>query len=243
MDVTSNNSNMKTEVELYLDQELSDITFDADALDEWKSITTELGFEKQMNLAKGVESPVPFPYMNESMNRVYSTLCPTKVKVSEYDKTPIPLEVIKQISFCIKENHFSEIEIWYDDKQPDPLVVGKRGYFYVYDRSYNHVKTPDGNDLEFETEKEAKEYKTKNSLYSTGYHESGKYLVARWGDVKRSFNELKQLAKERFVEKHAAQMKSDIESLTGKLNRIEENATLYLLGEITESKATSTQDW
>ena len=215
MDVTSNNSNaMKTEVELYMDRELSDITFDVEALDEWKQITSELGLEKQMALTKGKESPVPFPYMNESMQRVYGMICPEKVNVRDYNKTPIPLEVMKQLAFCKKENHFSYIQIWYDDKSPDPLVVGIIAKYYFYGTDENgETKKVEG----IATKKECKEHKYWASDSDIYEEEKNHYLVARWGDVKRSFEELKQMAKERFIEKHANQMKSDIEKLQSKL--------------------------
>lgn len=243
MNVTSENHEMKTQVELYFDKELSDITFDGDSLDEWKELSKELGMEKQLSLAKGKESPIPFPYMNTSMERVYGTLCPMIVDFKEYNKTPIPLEVMKQIAFCVKENHFNSIEIWSDDKQPDPLVVGKTGYWIVYDKSYSHIKDSNGDDLRFNTHKEVLKYKEDNNLYAVQFNEEAKYLVAKWGDVKRSFTELKEMAKERFVEKHGSKMKTEIETLTGKLKHLKDNATLYLLGEITESGATTTQNW
>ena len=42
------------------------------------------------------------------------------------------LEVMKQIAFSVKEEHFSTIEIWADDKAPDPLVVGVTCLYYTY---------------------------------------------------------------------------------------------------------------
>lgn len=243
MNVTSENHEMKTQVELYFDKELSDITFDTDSLDEWKEIAEGLGMTEQLSLTKGKESPVPFPYMNESMKRVYKTICATSVEFKEYKKTPIPLEVMKQIAFCVKENHFSKIEIWFDDKAPDPLVVGTTGYYYLYDRGYTHIKDKEGKEVQFLKESDAKAHQKKHNIHAISFQEDDKYLVARWGDVKRSFAELKEMAKERFIEKHASQMRTDIEKLTGKLKQIQDNATLYLLGEITESKATTTQDW
>lgn len=244
MNVKSENHNaMQTVVELYLDKELSDITFDVEALDEWKELGEQLGMTKQLELTKGKESPVPFPYMNESMSRIYKMLCPTVVDFKEYNKTPIPLEVLKQISFCVKENHFNSIQIWHDDKAPDPLVVGLTGYWYVYDKSsYSRLKDDKGNEIQF-NELEAKKYINENNGFSKSFNETGKYLVARWGDVKRSFEELKGLAKERFIEKHGAKMKTDIEQLSGKLKNLKENATLYLLGEISESAATTSSNW
>jgi len=229
--VTENN----TEVELYFDKELSDITFEVDSIDEWKNICSEIGLENQLSLTKGKDSPIPFPYINESMRRVYTLLCPSIVDFKEYNKTPIPLEVLRQISFCIKENYFNEIQIWHDDKSPDPLVVG---YTYQY---YNNAKDENGKYINYNTKEEClADPINNNTAYKTN---ENKYLIAKWGDVKRSFNELKEIAKERFVEKHAAKMKTDIEALQLKLKRIEENATLYILGEITESKATTQSDW
>jgi len=239
MNVTSENHNMmQTQVELYFDKELSDITFDTDSLGEWKDLVSELGMDKQLSLTKGKESPVPFPYMNESMKRVYGTLCPTIVNYKEFNKTPIPLEVMKQIAFCVREKHFTDIEIWFDDKTPDPVVVGKTCKYYGYKGA------------SWSSENRTKDLDSKQEVLDIigsggSVHETdvNKYLIAKWGDVKRSFSELKVLAKERFIDKHASQMKSDIEVLTGKLKVISENANLYLLGEISESKATTTSAW
>ena len=234
MNIQSKNHNMmETQVELYFDKELSDITFDSDSLDEWKQLVSELGMDEQLSLTKGKETAIPFPYINESMKRVFKTLCPTEIDYKKFNKTPIPLEVIRQIAFCIREKHFNDIVIWFDDKTPDPFVIGKTCKFYGYKggKSTSH----------FDTREEcAKNMEDGSSIYETDVNY---YLVAKWGDVKRSFNELKQLAKERFIDKHASQMKSDIEKLTSKLKVLTENANLYLLGEISESKATTASDW
>lgn len=234
MKVTSENHNMmETQVELYFDKELSDITFEVEALDEWKAVAAELGMEKQLSLTKGKESPVPFPYMNESMKRVYSTLCPNIVNFKDYNKTPIPLEVMRQIAFCVRENHFNEIKIWFDDKTPDPVVVGQTCEYYAYKGGKSTAH--------FKTRQEAIEAgEPGSSIYETNVNN---YLIAKWGDVKRSFKELKELAKERFIDKHASKMKSDIQTLTSRLSVLSDNANLYLMGEISESKATTASDW
>ena len=232
---TKTKHEMETIVELYFDKELSDITFETDKLDEWKKINKELGLTNQLKLAKGSDSPVPFPYINESMNRVYSILCPEKVSIHQYNKTPIPLEVLQQISFCKKENHFNGIQIWFDDKSPAPLAVGLICKYYFYPK--------DGDTIEVDSEEEAKnhsEYQKNTTIYQK---DANYYLIAKWGDVKKSFKELKEMAIERFIEKHGAKMKNDIDLLKTRLNNINEGATLYFLGEISETKATSTSDW
>lgn len=226
-------------VEQFFNKELADISFEVEALEEWKSIASELGLENQLNLTKGKESPVPYPFINECMRRVYETLCPRHVDFKDYKVTPIPLEVLKQISFSVREKHFSKIEIWYDDKSPDPVVVGHCGYYYVYDKNYNNAKDVDGKELRFSSDKEAKEYKELNSLYSTSYKEDGKYLVARWGDELRPFNELKALAVERFIDNEGGEMQREIKTLTEKLKLIRENAVSYMNANIDKHQATS----
>jgi hypothetical protein len=240
---TKETHDMETIVELYFDKELSDITFESDKLEEWKKINEELGLTNQLSLAKGTDSPVPFPYMNESMFRVYTTLCPEKVRLQQYNKTPIPLEVLQQIAFCKKENHFGHIEIWYDDKSPDPLAVGIRAKYYFYPHG-EELKDKYGERVDgLTSRKECHKHPAWTKDCTAYTSEEARYLIAKWGDVKRSFKELKELAIERFVEKHSSKMKTDIETLQGRLNNIADGARLYMIGEISESKATSTSDW
>jgi hypothetical protein len=224
---------MPTEVEIFFDKELSDITFEISALDEWKELVGELGMTKQLDLTKGKESPVPYPYMNIAMHRVFETLCPEKIDFKNYNKTPIPLEVIKQIAFSVKENHFDSIEIWYDDKSPDPVVVGTTCEYYGYNKDGNRVQRATKEELSSLIPKDS-------SIYET---DRNQYLIAKWGDVKRSFEELKSIAKERFMEIHASKMQQDIATLTTRLKNLDKGATLYLLGEVSLSKATTSSDW
>lgn len=230
-------------VEQFFNKELADISFEVEALDEWKSIASELGLENQLNLTKGKESPIPYPFMNECMTRVYSTLCPRKVNFKDYKVTPIPLEVLKQIAFSVRENHFSSIEIWYDDKSPDPIVVGTSGYYYVYDKNYSHIKGDNKKDLRFSTEKEAKDFQESNGHYGAGHASEGQYLIARWGDELRPFSELKSLAVERFIDNEGGEMQRQIKTLTEKLKLIRESAVSYMNANISMQEATSSSRW
>lgn len=225
-------------VEIYQNTELNDICFEIDALNEWKEIASELGMESQLGIVKNVESPNPYPYMNNSLQRIMETLCPTKVDFKKYDKTPIPLEVMKQLSYSIKENHFKEIQIWYDDKSSDPLAVGYTYQFYPYDNNYNRLKDNNKQDVLFNSEKEAKEYcELVGFKYrSISKTNENKYLIARWADVIRPFNELKELAKERIIEKYAATLRNEIEEKQQALKKITDNAILFLNGEISENQ-------
>lgn len=225
-------------VQIYQNEELNDIMFEVEALDEWKNLTAELGMEKQLGFVTKAESPLPYPFINESMDRIFTTLCPRKVDFKEYDKTPIPLEVLKQISFSMKEKHFNSISVWYDDKSPDPFVVGLSTKYYCYDRSYKHLQGEDKKDVLFDSEKEAKEYAQVVGFdyYGTSTSFRHEYLIARWGDEIRPIPELKELAKGRLLEKYGAELKNEIEEKSQALKKINENVTLFLSGEITESK-------
>ncbi len=65
-------------VEIMFNKELSDVTFDVEALDEWKKTAKELGMLGQLGLTKEDNSPIPYPFMNDCMTRVYETICPNK---------------------------------------------------------------------------------------------------------------------------------------------------------------------
>lgn len=122
-------------VKSFLVEETTELIHDVDKLDEWKKKCEELGLDSQIALASPEKSPIPFEHMNTVAVRVYETLCPAKVEFKRYQKTAIPLEVLALIQLSVNENYFDEIQIWYDDKSPDPLAVGikKNGSSWNHD--------------------------------------------------------------------------------------------------------------
>lgn len=237
--------------EIYQDQELLDISFEIDSLDEWKKLNEELGLSKQLEFTKSAKSPIPYPYINESMKRMIGVLCPCKVSVEEYNKTPIPLEVLKQLSYSKSENHFNRYEIHYDDKSPDPFLIGICNKYYVRIKTSDGIiEIMEGNGLKlFSSIEECEIYcKSKGKeIQSIGEYKWGEdyktYLIARWGDVVRPINELKEMAKERIIEKYGAEIKNAIADKQTALEKLTENATLYLSGEISESKLEGRSGW
>lgn len=225
-------------VQIFQNEELNDVLFEVEALEEWKELANEMGLESQLETIKDKESPNPYPYVNNGIRIIMETLCPTKVEFKKYDKTPIPLEVMKQLAFSVRDKHFKHIEIWYDDKTPDPVAIGYTYQFYAYDREYRHLQNENKKDILFETEVEAKEYCNKVGFQYSGIakKDQNMYLIARWADVLRPFNELKALAKEKLIEKYGATLKVEIEEKTQALKKLTDNVTLFLGGEITESQ-------
>ena len=117
------------ETEVFTLKETENLLLGDVALEEWKQKVKELGLDGQQSLvdpSKEDNSPVPFLWMNEQMKAVFEILCPTKVKVQEYDKLPIPLEILGAVYLCQQNNYFPEMYVWYDDEKPDPIVTGTR---------------------------------------------------------------------------------------------------------------------
>lgn len=123
--LTKNNSaSMKTVVETYIIEETQELIYDNEKLDQWNSLVAELGLTGQTQVVKANKSPIPFLWMNETLKKTFEELCPCKVKVNEYSKTPIPVEALRMVSLSVKEGYFDKIEIWYNDKNPDPAIIG-----------------------------------------------------------------------------------------------------------------------
>lgn len=225
-------------VQSYYNEELNDVMFQIEALDEWRELASSLGMDKQLDFVKSATSPIPYPNINKSMELIFSTLCPTKVNFRDYRKTPIPLEVLKQIGMSVTDKHFKRIEIWSDDKAPDPCVVGITEKHYVYNKEYAHLKGADGTTMLFDTSEEAKAYAdlVGFQVYGSATMNIEKYLIARWGDEIKPLSELKKMATERLLEKYGAELRNEIEERTQALKKLTDNVTLYLNAEITENQ-------
>lgn len=123
--ITKNNSaSMKTVVETFIIEETQELIYDNEKLDQWNNLVAELGLQGQTKVVKVDKSPIPFLWMNETLRSAFEELCPRKVRVNEYDKTPIPVEALGMVSLSIKEGYFDKIEVWYNDKNPDPAIIG-----------------------------------------------------------------------------------------------------------------------
>lgn len=123
--LNNNSSEMKTVVETYIIEETAELIYDNEKLEAWNKHVNELGLEGQTKIVKKEKSPIPFLFMNQQLVKTFETLCPAKKKINDYDLTPIPVEILSLVSLSVKEKYFDFIEIWYDDKTPDPCCIGK----------------------------------------------------------------------------------------------------------------------
>lgn len=171
---------MKTVVETYIIEETQELIYDNEKLDQWNALVAELGLTGQTKIRVADKSPIPFLHMKSSLVLVFETLCPRKVKVQDYDKTPIPVEILGLVALSTKEKYFDGIEIWYDDKTPDPACIGLR-------RNTNF-------DPKFPT-------------WERGFD---RYLIGRWADVKQSLEALTDKAKALFIAKQKSTIEDNI---------------------------------
>lgn len=178
---------MKTIAETFLTEETVDLIYDNEQLDKWNKHIEELGLIGQTQIVKKDKSPIPFMHLKVSYRNICEQLCPSKVSVESYNLTPIPVEILDLIALSKKENYFHEIQVWFDEKSPDPFVLGLVGEYYG----------TNGTSKYFSTKQEAIDYssdgKASFSSWSAKY-----YLIGKWADVKHSWSELKEMATVRF---------------------------------------------
>lgn len=208
---TQNNSlEMKTVVETFVTEETAELIYDGEQLDKWNDLVSELGLKGQSVIVQPKKSPIPFLYMKNGLINVFDTLCPLKVDIKEYDKTPIPVEILDLVALSKREGYFTRIEVWYDDKSPDPAVIGILRLFGEW------------GDYQYRTKEEASE-KLGKDIGSYSYTEN-KYLLGKWADVKHTFSELKEMAKTRYLETRGAELRKAIKETQRQLDDIEQES-------------------
>jgi hypothetical protein len=216
--ITKNNSaSMKTVVETYIIEETQELIYDNEKLDQWNMRVSELGLTGQTKIQAKDKSPIPFLHMKSTLVSVFAQLCPRMVDIKDYDKTPIPVEILDLAALSVREKYFNKIEIWYDDKTPDPACIGSTGRWVVYKKNYSHLG-------EFATEAEALALKDDPEYYNHYFQETAKYLIGRWADVKQSLEELAAKAKKLFVASQKSEIEKSIREEKRKLEDLEHSA-------------------
>lgn len=202
---------METTVQIFKDDDIMGTVMDTSETERWHTLVKLTGLRGQNAVVEADKSPVPFVLLNDRFTKVLETLCPRAVPVAEYDKSPIPLKVLETIKFVLDAGFFTKLEVWYDDKSPDPFLVGKINRNRVKNWFYAPTYTiPDkaiqGKYLDGLTTAEC------NTVHADAIEsvEVGKYLVARWGDEARTLIELTEMAKDRFRKMEIARLKQEV---------------------------------
>jgi hypothetical protein len=118
-----NNNNMATEI--FIEPELMELE-QPEVAQEWFNICSELGLDKQLAHADKSEDKKapPYMYVDPKTSRIIKTLCPVQVDYHNYKTSTIPLDILKEIQKAEVNGWYKKIHICYDDKSPDPFVVG-----------------------------------------------------------------------------------------------------------------------
>lgn len=223
------------EFEIFRDKALNKIITEVEDLEEWKALCKDLGLEKQYELSTGSKSPIPYPFVNTHYKNIIDMLAPDFQEIEEYKKSTIPLEVLREVKLCVNENYFQKTIIHYDENSPDPFVIGITGFWYLYKSS--RIEDKEGNSLKFKTKQEAEDCRA--SLYEKAkvyFDEEEKFLIAKFGEHNKTWEELKKLATERVMESCGAEIKNKLEDLNQAYKKIKENAILFINGDLTLSQ-------
>lgn len=112
-------------IEIFIEPELQELEQNEKA-QEWYDLCIELGLSKQLahvDKSEEMKAP-PYMYVDPKTNAIIKTLCPVQVKYTDYKVSTIPLDVLREIAKAEKNGWYSKIHICYDDKSPDPFVIG-----------------------------------------------------------------------------------------------------------------------
>ena len=122
------------EVKIYREPENVGLLLDENELAEYQKLASELGIPE----VKPDKTPSVYQTLNIFQIRALEALCPTKSTLELYNRSTIPVEVLKAIKFIKDNEMFDYIKVWYDDKNPDPLIVAEK-YNSESDRSNKYT--------------------------------------------------------------------------------------------------------
>ena len=110
------------EVKIYRELENVGLLLDEEQLEKYQSLALELGIPE----VKPDKTPSVYQVLNSSQTRALEALCPASTELKNYSRSTIPVEVLQAIKFVVDNDMFDVIQVWYDDKNPDPMIIGKR---------------------------------------------------------------------------------------------------------------------
>lgn len=112
------------EVKIYREPENENLILDEKELSRYHELIQELGI--QNTTESDNKCPNVYICLNSAMNKQLKALCPSSDSIENYRRTTIPVQVLDALKFAKDNNMFEKYEIWYDDVQPDPLLIGKK---------------------------------------------------------------------------------------------------------------------
>lgn len=111
--------------EIFIEPELENLQ-DSDNAAEWQLICEELKLSGQLTLTEktGTNHAPPYMAIDPKTERIIRVLCPAKTEVEKYAESTIPLDILSEVHKCKEHGWYHSIHVYYDNKSPDPFVVG-----------------------------------------------------------------------------------------------------------------------
>jgi hypothetical protein len=111
--------------QVFIEPELAELE-NVEQSAQWHEIAEAMGLGNQLATAAKSPQRKPPPYMplDQKTGRIIRTLCPHYCHFKDYSHSTIPLEVLQEIQKCISHSWYKYIYVYYDDKTPDPFVIG-----------------------------------------------------------------------------------------------------------------------
>jgi hypothetical protein len=215
MNLEHNAEEMKTVVETFVIEETAPLLYDNEELEQWNELVNELGLQGQQKLAKPEKSPIPFLFLKRNLVATFETLLPKIVPIKEFDICPIPTAILSLARMSEVEGYFHNLQVWYDDKNLDPAVIGVVCDYYGYKKVDGKRERVDNLTKEDEKEYEEEGFYQTNQKY---------YLIGKWGDVRQSFEELVARAKARYIEEQTNSYQSTIDTYKGYIANVPQDA-------------------
>ena len=110
------------EVKIYREPENVGLLLDDEQLEKYQSLALELGIPE----VKPDKTPSVYQVLNTSQTRALEALCPATTELKNYSRSTIPVEVLQAIKFVVDNDMFDVIQVWFDDKNPDPMIIGRK---------------------------------------------------------------------------------------------------------------------
>lgn len=184
---------------------------------QYHDLISELGLGGQNKVVVDSEkAPIPYKWLNKQQITVIDEICPIRVPIDEYDKEPIPIEVLEHLKKCVKNSYFTHYEIAYTDVDPDPFLIGYLGGYYYSGNTYND------SDKVFIKSKE--DYDNMKALGNKHIYGENQYAVARWGAESATWEELTEKAKKSYIKRESKQSEQQIRDAKRNLEDLEKTA-------------------
>jgi hypothetical protein len=111
------------EVKIYRELENESLIIDENHLKEYNAIATELGLQS-LERQETNKTPNIYVCLNIAMQKQLQAICPKIQETENYTRTTIPLEVLKVYKYAKDNQMFDGFQIWYNDIEPDPMLIG-----------------------------------------------------------------------------------------------------------------------